>query len=103
MRDIQRHEKLAANDRGITIAEDVWIGANAIILDGVEVGRGAVIAAGSVVTSSVPPYAITAGVPAKRIRSRWDFNTIIQHEQTLYPPSLQLAEDVIRRAQTEID
>lgn len=54
----------------ITIGNDVWIGARAIILDGVNVGNGAVIAAGAVVTKDIPPYAIVAGIPAKIIRYR---------------------------------
>ncbi len=52
------------------IDDDVWIAAGAIILPGVVIGRGAVIGAGSVVTHSVPPCAIFAGVPAKRIGVR---------------------------------
>ncbi|MBU2698385.1 CatB-related O-acetyltransferase [Pimelobacter sp. 30-1] len=54
-----------------TIGNDVWIGANAVVLRGVHVGDGAVIAAGAVVTRDVPPYAIVGGVPAKVIRSRF--------------------------------
>lgn len=57
----------------IFIEHDVWIGARAIIMDGVKIGTGSVIAAGSVVTKDVPPYAIVAGVPAKVIKYR--FNT----------------------------
>ena len=52
------------------IGNDVWIGANVVVLSGVTVGDGAVLAAGSVVTSDVPPYAIVGGAPAKVIRSR---------------------------------
>lgn len=55
----------------ITIGSDVWIGARTVILDGVTVGHGAVIAAGSVVTKDVPPYAIVGGVPAKIIKFRF--------------------------------
>jgi acetyltransferase-like isoleucine patch superfamily enzyme len=53
-----------------TIGHDVWIGTRAMILGGVKVGHGAVIAAGSVVFSDVPPYAIVAGNPAKTLRFR---------------------------------
>ena len=54
----------------ITINEDVWIGVNAIILKGVEINKGAIIAAGSVVTKNVPSYEIWGGVPAKKISER---------------------------------
>ena len=54
----------------INIADDVWIGANAVILPNVSIGKGAIIGAGSVVTGDVPAYAIAAGVPAKVISSR---------------------------------
>ncbi|MBP1852928.1 acyltransferase [Rhizobium halophytocola] len=55
---------------GITIGNDVWIGANAVILDGVTISDGAVVAAGAVVTGDVPKASIVAGVPAKVIRRR---------------------------------
>lgn len=56
----------------IVIGDDVWIGTNALILSGVKVGQGAVIAAGSVVTKDIPPYAIVGGVPADIIKYRFD-------------------------------
>ena len=55
----------------VTIGNDVWIGHGAIILPGISIGHGAVIAAGAVVTKDVDPYAIVAGVPAKRIKWRF--------------------------------
>lgn len=58
------------------IGNDVWIGANAIIFRGVHVGDGAVVAAGSVVTKDVPPYAIVGGVPAKIIKKRFSEDII---------------------------
>ncbi|UTH72638.1 CatB-related O-acetyltransferase [Chromobacterium sp. IIBBL 290-4] len=57
----------------VTIGNDVWIGSCATIMSGITIGHGAVIAAESVVTKDVPPYAIVAGNPAKIIRYR--FNT----------------------------
>lgn len=54
----------------ISIEDHVWIATGAIVLPGVTIGRGAVIAAGAVVTSDVPPMSICAGVPAKVIRQR---------------------------------
>ncbi|MEW5726856.1 MAG: DapH/DapD/GlmU-related protein, partial [Pseudomonadota bacterium] len=55
----------------VRIGNDVWIGAAAMILDGVTIGDGAVVAAGAVVTREVPPYAIVGGNPAKVIRYRF--------------------------------
>lgn len=54
----------------VVIEEDVWIGANCIILPGVTIGEGSVIAAGSVVTKDVSPFIIVGGVPAKLIKAR---------------------------------
>lgn len=58
------------NAKGITIEDDVWLGHGCSILDGVTIGRGAIIGAGSVINKSVPPFTIVAGVPAKVIRTR---------------------------------
>jgi len=60
------------------IGNDVWIGANAIILQGVTIGDGAIVAAGAVVTKDVPPYAIVGGVPAKVIKYRFPDSTIVK-------------------------
>jgi len=58
------------------VGNDVWIGARALILDGIIIGDGAIVAAGSVVTKDVPPYAIVGGVPAQVIRTRFDLAII---------------------------
>jgi virginiamycin A acetyltransferase len=55
---------------GIVIGDDVWLGANVVLLDGTHIGQGAIIAAGSVVRGEVEPYAIYAGAPAVRSGSR---------------------------------
>lgn len=60
----------------IIVDDDVWIGYGATILSGVHIGQGAVIAAGAVVSSDIPPYAIAGGVPAKVIRYRFEPNMI---------------------------
>lgn len=70
--------------RKIVIENDVWIGYGAIVFTGVRVHRGAIIAAGSVVTKDVPPYAIVAGNPAKQIGVRFRDEDRIQHEKVLY-------------------
>lgn len=56
----------------VTIGHDVWIGSRAVIMGGVTIGTGAVIAANAVVTKNVPPYAIVGGVPSKVIKYRFD-------------------------------
>lgn len=60
-------EKLTKEDR-IIIEDEVWIGANVVILPGVRVGRCSVIGAGAVVNSDIEPYSIYAGIPARKIR-----------------------------------
>ena len=64
------------NKGDIVVGNDVWIGYEAVILAGVTVGDGAVIAARAVVTKDVPPYTIVGGVPAKPIRRRFPEDTI---------------------------
>lgn len=70
---ILRSEMFEAVSKGdIFVGDDVWIGLNAIILSGVHIGQGAVIAAGAVVTKDVPPYAVVAGNPARVVKKRFD-------------------------------
>lgn len=57
---------------GIVVEDDAWLGYGVIVLDGVRIGAGAVIGAGSVVTSNIPPQAIAQGVPARVVGSRRD-------------------------------
>jgi acetyltransferase-like isoleucine patch superfamily enzyme len=82
---IEVHEKTGNEDLGVVIDDDVWVGARAMLLRGVHVGRGAVVGAGAVVTKSVPPYAIVSGNPAQVVRFRWDVDKILTHEEQLYP------------------
>jgi len=56
--------------KDIVIEDDCWLAANSIILAGVTIGKGSIVAAGSVVTNSIPPYSIVAGIPAKVIKMR---------------------------------
>lgn len=60
----------------LSLGNDVWIGANALLMGGLTVGDGAIVAAGAVVTRDVPPYAIVAGVPARILRFRFDEDSI---------------------------
>jgi hypothetical protein len=55
---------------GLKIGDDVWIGANCVVLPGIEIGRGCVVGAGSVVTRSLPPYSVAVGNPARVIKNR---------------------------------
>lgn len=55
---------------GVIVADDVWIGANSVLIDGANIGKGAVVAAGSVVTGTVPAYEIWGGVPARKLKDR---------------------------------
>ncbi|WNC71177.1 DapH/DapD/GlmU-related protein [Thalassotalea psychrophila] len=64
----------------IDIEDDVWIGAGAIVLNPVKIGRGAIVAAGAVVTKDVDPYSIVGGNPAKIIGCRFNDLDIIEHE-----------------------
>lgn len=65
----QKHQK-------VIIKNDVWIGANSVIMPGITIGNGAIIGAGAVVTKDVPDYAIVAGVPAKIIKYRFSEDII---------------------------
>lgn len=60
---------------GITIEDDVWVGAGSVILDGVRIGRGTVIGAGSIVTRDIPPMSLAVGNPARVIRKRGERTT----------------------------
>lgn len=62
------------------IGNDVWIGVNALVMRGIKIGNGAVIAAGSVVTKDVEPYSIVGGNPAKFIKYRFSIETILMLE-----------------------
>lgn len=63
-----RIDEQGVSTKPVKIGDDVWIGANAVILPGVTIGNHAVVAAGAVVTKDVPPHCLVAGVPAKVIK-----------------------------------
>ena len=81
--EIGEDEKLPENDRDVIIEDGVWCGCNVTILKGCCIGKGAVVAAGSVVTKDVPPYAIVGGNPAKVIKFRFTGEQIKEHERIL--------------------
>jgi acetyltransferase-like isoleucine patch superfamily enzyme len=86
--------KRPGDDQDIVVEDDVWVGSGAILLKGVHVRRGAIVAAGAVVTHDVPPYAVVAGVPAGVIGARFPGHDVIcRHEQHLYAPEQRLFAD----------
>ena len=93
------------NKGDIVIGNDVWIGYEAVILAGVHIGNGAIIGTRAVVTKDVPPYAIVGGIPAKKIRSRFDDETIELLQQLKWwdwePAKISKNLDAIRKADIE--
>lgn len=87
------HEKTGNEDLGVVIEDDVWVGSGAIILRGVTLGRGSIVAAGAVVTKSSPPYSVIGGSPASVLKFRWSIQEIMEHENRLYPPERRLREE----------
>lgn len=72
----------------VSIEDDVWVGANAILLKGVTIGEGAVVAAGSIVSKDVPPYSVVAGIPATVKKMRFTAEEIELHRQNLKKRSI---------------
>lgn len=66
------------------VEDDVWVGANAVVRQGIHIGRGAVVGAGSVVLKDVLPYTIVAGVPAREIRKRFSEDVIRKITETKF-------------------
>ena len=84
-------------DKDIIVENDVWFGANVTLLAGAHIGRGAIVGAGSVVRTKVPPYAIVSGNPAKVMGFVFDPEQTIEHEEKLYPESERLSKDLIQK------
>ena len=83
---VEKSEQLQKEpSNSITIEDDVWIGYGSILLGGINVGRGAIVAAGSLVLNDVLPYDIVGGRPAKRIAQRFsgDVSAIERHDIAL--------------------
>ena len=93
------------NKGDIVIGNDVWIGYEAVIMAGVHIGNGAIIGTRAVVTKDVPPYTIVGGLPAKKIRSRFDDKTIELLQQLKWwdwdPVKIGKNLDAIRKADIE--
>lgn len=94
---ITEDEKPHGYDKDVIVKEDVWIGVNVTLLCGVTVGRGAIVAAGSVVTKDIPPYCIAGGVPAKPIKFKWTIDQILEHEAVLYPESERFSREELEK------
>lgn len=92
-RTITEVEKPNNLDKDVIINEDVWIGCNVTILSGVEIGRGCIVAAGAVVTRSMPPYSVVGGVPAQVIKFKWSIDEIIAHETILYSEEERISKE----------
>ncbi len=73
--DIKEKTSYLTNSNPVIIGNDVWIGTNSVVMNGIKIGDGAVVGANAVVTHDVEPYSIVAGVPAKHIRYRFDEET----------------------------
>lgn len=80
----------------IRVGNDVWIGMNCIIMSGVTIGDGAVIAAGTVVSKDVEPYTIVGGAPMKVIRKRFDNTTIARLKESKW---WELPEEILKQHQ----
>lgn len=94
------HDPMEGVSKGdILVDDEVWIGFRSTILSGVHIGQGAVIAAGSVVTKDVPPYAVVAGVPAKVIKYRFPVDVINELIELDYS---KLTEEMIKAHAREL-
>jgi acetyltransferase-like isoleucine patch superfamily enzyme len=79
-----------------TIGNDVWIGANVMVIAGVKIGDGAIIGAGSIITKNVEAFSVVAGVPAKRVRWRFEPQVInkLKKLEWWYWPDAQIKEHI---------
>lgn len=91
------HDKRPDDDLPVVIEDDVWVGTGTIILKGVRIGRGAIVAAGALVLRDVPPYSIVGGIPAKVLKFRWSSEEIMRHEDALYPAVQRLSQSEIEQ------
>jgi acetyltransferase-like isoleucine patch superfamily enzyme len=79
--------------RQVTVIEaDCWIGSRVTIMEGVRIGRGAVVGAGSIVTRDVPPYCIALGSPARVVKRRFSLEEQARYDQMLYGTMFKIEE-----------
>lgn len=95
--DKKLYDPESTQDQDVILEEDVWLGANVVLLNGVKIGRGAVIAAGSVCRNKIPPYSIVAGNPAKVVGFRFTPEQIEEHEALLYPENERIARGQLEK------
>ena len=96
-------DKKPYDDEPVIINDDVLVGSNSTILKGVTIGRGSIVAAGSIVTRSYPRYAIIGGAPASLIRWRWSIDKVIEHEAKLYPLVNRCSPEKLRQERVEFE
>ena len=82
-------------DKDIIVDEDVWMGVNVTLMQGVHISRGCIVGGGSVVRRSTPPYSIVLGNPAKVVGFVFSAEEIIEHEKVLYPEDERLPIELL--------
>lgn len=92
------YEKNIDDDKDVILEGDHWLGINVTILSGVTVGRGSIVAAGAVLTKSVPPYSIVGGVPAKVLKYRFTIDECLEHEYKLYPAEKRFTREQLEQS-----
>lgn len=84
-------------DQDVIVDEEVWLGANVTLLNGVHIGRGCSVGAGTVVRGNIPPYAMIIGNPCKIVGFTMTPEEVIEHEKALYSEDERIPLDVLKR------
>ena len=85
------------SDKDVVVEEDVWIGARVSLLNGVHIGRGAIVGTGAVVRNSIPPYSIVIGNPCKIVGFRFTPEEVIEHEKKIYKEEERLPIELLNK------